>query len=195
MARRVGFGDTGRDSAVSRRRTVLGRDQRTAPEPLRPGKPEKPTTQSAKSKRYRGVSRLFVLFILLFPLVFGGIGGYMLVDAIRFHSVAEKAVGSVVKVERHSSSDGTSYTAIFRYTDAYGRSHTAPTHISSSGYDYRRGETEEILYDPAAPDVEVRVNGVFSLWGLPVIFTAIGLVFLYGFLRAYRTHRRNQAGA
>jgi hypothetical protein len=195
MARRVGFGDAGHDNAVRRRRSVLGRDHRATPEPPRPDWSEERTDRRAKAKRYRGASIVFLLFILLFPLVFGGIGGYMLIDANRFSSVAEKAVGAVVKVETHSGSDGTSYTAIFRYTDAAGRSHTAPTHISSSGYNYRRGETEDILYDPTAPDDEVRVNGVFSLWGLPVIFSAVGLLFLFGLFRAYKAHRRNQSGA
>lgn len=186
MARRVGFGD----GDVSRRRSVLGRGQQAA-RPQQSGQAPEPADPHPRSRRLS----VFALLFLLFPIVFGGIGGYMLVDAIRFSGIAETAVGTVVDVETHSDSDGTSYTAIFRYTGADGRSHKAPTHIASSGYDYRIGETEEILYDPGAPNDEVRVNGVFSLWGLPVIFTGVGVLFLIGIGYVYGKHRRDRAGA
>lgn len=118
----------------------------------------------------------------------------MLIDAIRFAGVAQKTVGTVIDLDVHSDSDGTTYTPTFEYLDTDGRTRTGRTHISSSGYDYRIGAREEILFDPNALDADVRINGVFSLWGLPVIFTTVGLLvfvgFAYGFGKA-----RNRAKA
>ncbi len=144
-------------------------------------------------KKTRRLGRLTYL-IVLFPLIFVGFGGYMLFDAIRFIGVAQEAVGTVVDIDIHSDSDGTTYTPTFQFTDEGGQIRTGRTHISSSGYDYAMGAQEEILFDPHALDADVRVNGVFSLWGLPVIFSTVGLLVFAGLLFGLRMSR-NRANA
>ncbi len=169
---------------------MLGRD-RTATEKRE--KSVADTFEISDAPKKRRTPRYLALLFILFPLIFVGVGGYMLLDAIRFSGVAVGAVGTVVDVDVHSDSDGTTYTPIFRYTDQDGRDHQAPTHISSSGYDYSIGSQEWILYDPGAPNDEVRIDGVFSLWGLPVIFTSVGLMVFFGFAFGFRKLRRNHA--
>jgi len=135
----------------------------------------------------RGLSKAYLF--LLIPLAFVAIGGWMLIDSLQFSGVALPADGTVISVEADSSGDGVTYQPTIRYTGIDGITREAPTHISSSGYDYRIGTRVEILYDPAAP-ATVRINGLLSLWALPVGFSVLGLllfvVFLAAMLRAAR---------
>lgn len=172
MARQIGFG------------TRQRRDRRVAA-----GAPGRRAATGGTGRR-----RLLPLLFLLIPLGFALGGIWMLVDAVHFMSVALPAEGEVVSVESHSDSDGTTYTPTIRYTAADGASHAAPTHISSSGYDYRRGARVDILYDPSRSD-EVRIDGILSLWALPVGFTAIGSVVFVVLLAAMLHHARRPDAA
>jgi len=176
MVRRIGFGDSRDDGVVSGRRSVLGRRREEtrveAPSATRSNIPA-----SSAAAGSRPPSRWFLL-IAFVPLIFVGIGGYMLVDAIRFAGVAVKTVGVVIDLDVDSDSDGTTYTPVFRYVDSAGVRRSGRTHIASSEYDYAIGTEEEILYDPAAPEDGVRINGLFSLWGFPLIFLGLGLIVL-----------------
>ncbi len=108
-------------------------------------------------------------------------GGWLLTDAIRFAAVARPATGTVVSVEtvntREAGNAGVSFLPTIRYQSAAGAIREAETQVSSTAYDFRTGETVEILYDPARPG-EVRIPGLFSLWALPVAFFGVGLLLL-----------------
>jgi hypothetical protein len=188
MVRRIGFNESSGDGAVSGRRSVLGR-RRVEEAPSRA-----PGPAASASAGSRGVSRFFLLFALI-PLIFVGVGGYMMVDAIRFSGIAEKTVGIVIDLDVDSDSDGTTYTPVFRFVDSRGSTHSGRTHIASSEYDYAIGAEEEILYDPGAPEDGVRINGIFSLWGLPAIFLGVGLIVFIVMVRVYATSRGGPAAS
>ena len=127
-------------------------------------------------------------------------GGSLLIDAIRFAAVARPATGTVVSVEtvntRDSGNAGVSFLPTIRYETARGAVREAETQISSTAYDFRTGETVEILYDPARPE-EVRLRGLLSLWALPVAFFGIGVLLLAAILASAlgAFDRRNDAPA
>jgi len=151
MARRIGFG--------TRRRR------------------DKPADAEPAGRR----GKLIPAILLLIPLGFALLGVWLLVDAVRFIGVAVPSEGKVISVEADSSGDGVTYTPTIRYTGQDGVTRDAPTHVSSSGYDYRLGTRVDILYDPSEPD-EVRIDSVVSLWALPLGFTILGsLLFAFFF--------------
>lgn len=131
--------------------------------------------------RQARVSRIVQAFLGLVALALTLYGGWLVADAARFAGVARPATGTVVSVEtvttQQTGNEGISFVPTIRYETPDGTVHEAPTHVSSSGYDFPIGARIAILYDPTAPG-EVRTAGVFSLWGLPVAFLAAGLVLL-----------------
>jgi len=66
---------------------------------------------------------------------------------------------------------------------------------SSNPPAYARGEQVTVLYLPEAPH-DARIQGFFSLWGLPLVFGSVGSVFLLmggGFaLSGLLTRRRRE---
>lgn len=121
--------------------------------------------------------------MLAMPAVFILVGLVMAVDTGLFLSHAERAEATVVSVERIRGTNGKGGTSVtylptLAYADAAGTQHQAVTHIASSGYDYAPGETVPVYYDPEAPEDEVRIAGLFSLWGLPAVFVAVGALFI-----------------
>jgi cytochrome c-type biogenesis protein CcmH/NrfF len=130
------------------------------------------------------------------PAVFMIIGTVMLIEAAMFASRAERATGTVVSVERIVSTRGSSrnpshsYRPTIQYSDQLGQEQQAVTHISAGSYGFATGERLDILYDPHEPGV-VRIAGAFSLWGLPILFIAIGATFL----SIIRLTRRKAAAA
>ncbi len=112
-------------------------------------------------------------------------GGWLLVDAVRFAAAARPATGTVVSVEtvntQATGNEGISFVPTIRFRTGDGAVHEAETHISSTSYDFRTGQTVGILYDPSRPD-EVRIGGLLSLWALPGAFFGVGLLLLGGVL-------------
>ena len=133
------------------------------------------------AKRAARASRVVHALLGLIGLGLALYGGWLLIDAVRFAAVAEPATGTVVSVEtvttQATGNEGISFIPTIRFETGDGAVHEAGSHISSTGYDFRAGETVEVLYDPARPD-EVRIGGPFSLWALPVAFFAVGVALL-----------------
>lgn len=144
--------------------------------------PRTPSPQPPPQPRSDGTSRSILALAIfgIIPLVFVLVGTWMLMGTIDFMNAALPTTGEVVRVIERHDDDGTTYTAVFRYTDERGAAQEGRTHISSSGYDFARGERVAILYDPASPGT-IRVDGWFSIWGFPAIFLLIGLLFEAGF--------------
>jgi len=115
--------------------------------------------------------------VMLIPLTTLGIGLFLLSDAVRFSRTAQPAEGEVISVERQHGENGVTYRPSIRYRTAAGEIRTAPTHISSSGYDYPIGARVRILYDPDAPG-SVRIDSPVSLYLLPAAFLGSGLITL-----------------
>jgi len=108
-------------------------------------------------------------------------GIYFFIDVTRFTDKAEKTVGEVISVKTNIShdSDGrrsVTYEPTIRFRSIDGDTYSAETHISSSEYDYVIGTEVEILYDPSDLD-EVRINGFWSLYIFPGVFTIVGAFF------------------
>ena len=128
------------------------------------------------------------------PRLFAGIGVLLLAVAavtafftFRFVAGSERADGTVVDLRESydSEDDTTSYYPVVRFETADGsRRIRFESDVSTSG---DVGDTVEVLYDPDDPQ-DAKLGGFFNLWGLSLIFGALGAVFtgIGGFI-AYRT--------
>lgn len=135
--------------------------------------------------------------IAAFPTLFILIGLGFLADAVIFISDAQNTRGQVVEISRsYDDKGGVSYTPTIRYRRSDGRIFEAETHIASGNYDYDIGEQVDILYAFDDPEV-VRIDSIFSLYGIGLIFTIIGGVFLriLTWVRRKAANRMAQAGA
>ncbi len=120
--------------------------------------------------------------------IFLVIGLGMLVGAVynfqstrTFVAGAELTVGTVVELERRESrdSDGNrsvTYYPVVRYPLPAGGEHQFRSSTGSNPPSYRQGQQVEVLYLPNNP-YEARINGFFSLWGMPLILSGMGLAF------------------
>lgn len=148
----------------------------------------------AKKKASRFLGFIFGLIGLA-----GIIGGaWITYDTFEFIDNSVEVTGTVTSVEVIYGDDSVSYKPTFRFLDEEGNKQRATTSISSSGYDYDRGERVEILYDWRDPQ-RIRVNGWFSIWGIGMIPVGIGAVFLFvsrlirGFKRKEKRRKREPA--
>jgi|AACY02.2.fsa_nt_gi Uncharacterized protein involved in biosynthesis of c-type cytochromes len=125
------------------------------------------------------------------------IGLAMFVGTIQFLGRSERVQAEVVEVEVQRLGQGKRVTElqsgsnnisvantqdelVFEETfrailqfDLDGQTHQAPTHIQSKTYNYDIGRVMRVRVDPADPS-EVRIAGLWSLWGFPVLLTLIG---------------------
>ena len=120
--------------------------------------------------------RPFWVLGALLPMIFGAIGAIFTVIGAVWLLLAMASVDASVPVtgEVVSVADtGRGFRAEFTYTDQGGMLQTGRTHISSSAYDFALGTRIDLLVDPSDPET-VRVDGWFSLWGLPAVFLVLG---------------------
>jgi len=105
------------------------------------------------------------------------VGLIWLVKTAGFVMHAAKAPGTVIAMERNTSSKGGStYTPIFIFPDASGVVHTQRASFGSSSYTFEPGEKVTVLYDVSAPK-RSEIDSFQTVWLGPLIFTGFGLVF------------------
>lgn len=107
-------------------------------------------------------------------------GGYFTYrNTEHFLSVAKSVTGIVISMEKHTDSDSSSvsYSPVIEFIPDSEQSVIFSSSSSSSDPDYLIGDEVAVLYDPADPE-KARINSEFEIWGLSVILTSIGAVFL-----------------
>ncbi|MEU6431187.1 DUF3592 domain-containing protein [Microbispora sp. NPDC046973] len=119
---------------------------------------------------------LITLILSGLGLVFGLIGGGILMNAREFRRRAQRTRGLVVGLRASRSDDGVSYYPTIRFTTLYGQQVEAETTYGSNPPPARPGEEVTVLYDPARP-TRIRIDsaaGSGTLLG--GIFLAVGIV-------------------
>lgn len=119
-------------------------------------------------------------FMLVFAMIFIGIGGYFGYSYLSLASNGYQTVGVIADFkESYDSEDGYTYYAIVEYRDSSGRMHRNADKIGKGNRSYldRRGEQVEIYYDPNKPD-RFAIVGFWHNMLLPIMFCIIPLVFV-----------------
>lgn len=114
--------------------------------------------------------------------VFIGVGLAMLLGAaalgIRMHTFLGSAVrttGTVIALERSRSNGSVTYRPVVSF-DTPGGPIEYRASSSSNPPSYTRGETVTIFYAADKPE-RAEIDGLFSLWGAPLVIGLMGLVF------------------
>lgn len=122
----------------------------------------------------------FVFSIVGGALLLGAFTAYQntsdfLVDAI-------EVPGTVTDLVYDRSGDSSVYYPVVEFRDATGRPFEFRSSSGSNPASYSVGESVPVLYAPGKPE-SGRINGLFSLWGLPLIIGILGgAFFLVGVL-------------
>ncbi len=118
--------------------------------------------------------------------IFGAIGAALFavallaaVHTVYFIHSAVRAQGEVIDllhVESDDDGDGT-WKPRVRFRTAAGETIEFESSTSSNPPSYDIGEAVQVLHAPGHPR-NARIDGFFSLWGMSLIFGAIGTAFL-----------------
>ncbi|GAB1541887.1 hypothetical protein NUACC21_45600 [Scytonema sp. NUACC21] len=121
--------------------------------------------------------------------VMGGVGTIFTVAGIvnglntrSFVSTAIPAQGTVVNLVRRLStnSDGEVselYYPMVRFTTKSGEERIFESNTGSYPPRFSLDQRLEVLYNPHNP-TSVEINSFFSLWGVAIVFTSLGSIFL-----------------
>ncbi|MCC3774238.1 DUF3592 domain-containing protein [Streptomyces sp. UNOB3_S3] len=111
--------------------------------------------------------------------------------SVSFSSDAQRARGTVVALERREDA---AYPVV-EFTPANGATRKFRDSAGSNPPSYEVGEQVGVLYRPGSPG-DARIDGFPSLWGTPLIFGGVGLVFtVAGIVMAWVSRRRSWAGS
>jgi hypothetical protein len=101
------------------------------------------------------------------------LGGYWASRVQAFVGGAAPAAGTVVELRREPGQR--TFAPVVRYQPATGAPRTLVGQVASNPPAYRVGEAVAVLYDPLDPS-DARIDGLFSLWGGPLLFSGIGAI-------------------
>ncbi|AFY46803.1 Protein of unknown function (DUF3592) [Nostoc sp. PCC 7524] len=126
----------------------------------------------------------------LFGSIFTGIGSILTVTGIvigfktrSFVATSVTTQGTVIDLIRRSSSSSSSssksylYYPVVRFTPSSGDPITFEVNSGSSSPEFTKDQQVEVLYNPQNPD-SAMINTWSNLWLLPVVFIAMGSLFI-----------------
>ena len=121
------------------------------------------------------ILRIAAPFVLLLVLAEAAGAAWFAWSTHRFLGAAVPATGRVVELERvHNAEGGDTFAPVFDWTDETGRNHRTTSSSSSRPAGYAVGDPIDLLHEPGDP-AGVRVDGFFSLWGVPLILGGLAL--------------------
>ena len=123
------------------------------------------------------------VYLILFGLIFFGIGGALTYRQIKFERQGVVIQGEVISLSTNCDSDGCTYSPIVKFKTRNGRAITFESNFSSSPPSYNVGEVVTVIYSPETPD-DVIIKGegqVFRIvfMGVGGIIIGIGL-YIFG---------------
>lgn len=134
--------------------------------------PEKQIEREKQQRTARAAAPLLLLFAA--GLIYFGYTEYKTVTNLE--ETGLRATGTVVRLDTHSNSKGTSYYPIVSFTDKNGYSFTFKSSFGSSPPMYRTGETVTVLYDAETPQSSAQID--HGIWNklVPAGIGFIGLM-------------------
>jgi Protein of unknown function (DUF3592) len=116
----------------------------------------------------------YIFALLGAALLLGAFFSYQ--NTSNFIEEAVEIQGTVTDLSYSRSDDSISYYPVVEFQTANGRSVEFQSSSGSNPAPYDIGESVSVLYRVGEP-ISARLNGFFSLWGLPLILAIMGGVF------------------
>jgi hypothetical protein len=122
---------------------------------------------------------ILIGILLALSIILSGVSLYSYLSTSSFLKNAKTAEGTVVKLlpVEDAENNSITYKPVFEFKDQNGKSYVVESGTSSDPPAFKKGEKVEIFYDPASPG-NAKINSFFSLWGITLIFGAVGVFFL-----------------
>ena len=130
-------------------------------------------------KMGKGAGFLVIFVVIGAGLLVAAVGSFQSTQG--FIASADVTTGVVVDLERRESrdSDGNrsvTYYPVVQYRLPSGGTRQFRSSTGSNPPSYRQGQEVEVLYQPDNPR-DARINGFFSLWGMTMILSVMGVAF------------------
>ncbi len=109
-------------------------------------------------------------------LVLCAVAFFVYQNTQNFLATALTTEGTVVDLVSSYSRDSTTYSPVVEYTTRKGEHISFTATFGSNPPAYTRGERVKIYYQESQPE-RAEIDGLFSLWGLPMILGSIGATF------------------
>ncbi len=134
-------------------------------------------------------NKIMLALVLLIPLGFSALGGWFILEGMRFAGSAVKLEATVIDTGRIARDGGDLYRPLFRFETPQGEPREALAHSADSDSGFARGTVVTVLYNSDQPD-HVRPQGFWLQYGLWSVFLGLGLfvfaAFAWGIRRAFR---------
>lgn len=134
-------------------------------------------------------NKIMLALVLLIPLGFAALGGWFILEGMRFAGSAVKLEATVLDTGRIARDGGDLYRPLFGFETPQGEAREALAHSADSDYGFARGTTVTVLYNSDQPD-HVRPHGFWLQYGLWSVFLGLGLfvfaAFTWGIRKAFR---------
>ena len=128
------------------------------------------------------------IYIILFGLIFFGIGAWLTYSQRTFEREGAEAQGEVVSLTSRCDDDGCSYAPVVSFKTQAGGSVTFETTYSSNPPAYDIGETVTVIYSLENPDKAV-IKGQGQ--GFRIIFMSVGGLVILGGLWMFSSNVRD----
>lgn len=127
------------------------------------------------------------IYIVVFGLVFFGIGASLSVKQSLIERFGDQAPGEVVSLSTRCDDDGCTYSPVVRFKTQYGITFSFESRYFSNPPAYKAGDRVTVIYPQENPEeAEIKGGGkvfrlIFTIVG--GIITSFGLGFFYTTLR------------
>ena len=129
----------------------------------------------------KGTNAILALAMLI-PLVFVALGGWFILDGLRFSAAAVKVEATVIDTGHIRRADGDHFRPLFRFESPQGTILEARADAAANYYGFAEGSVVTVLYNPTRPD-HVRPHGIWMQYGIWLIFVALGGFVFAAFAR------------
>jgi len=114
-----------------------------------------------------------MVFIMLFAVTIGGVGGFFGWRTLRFELIGRTTEGRVIHMV-HGGGSGNHMKPVVAYS-VDGKDYEITGFISSSPPAWNIGEKAVVYYNPADPS-DAQISGFIERWLFPLIFGSLGAV-------------------
>ncbi|HNB53803.1 MAG TPA: DUF3592 domain-containing protein [Anaerolineales bacterium] len=114
-------------------------------------------------------------WLIFMNLLFIGLlagGGYLSYNNYQLRTNGASTIGTVIRLEESSDSDGTSYSPVFRY-EVNGQTYEFESQNSSNPPTHQVGDQDTIFYDPADPQ-HAQIDSFMDMWLAPGLLLCFG---------------------
>lgn len=103
---------------------------------------------------------------------------FMFKESLAFIKKSDRAIGTVIKLEKIDNTDGVTYKPIFKFRSGTNQEIIYRHSSSSSPANWKIGEEATIAYDAANPAATARLLTYFGVFSWTIVLMAVSMPFI-----------------